>query len=137
MAGEEEKLIKDGGFGARFLMRLGTADVAVKSGGANHDSEGKARDQLLEKLVDLKRYCEKTIRRLAGDARLLDILLEAFAGKKGVWRKEGATLRSIFQDGDLMARVEKALDKAGFKTDLSTDEEHGLWEVEVTTTSGV
>jgi len=36
-----------------------------------------------------------------------------------------------------MAKVEKALDKAGFKTDLSTDEEHGLWEVEVATTSGV
>jgi DNA gyrase subunit B len=63
--------------------------------------------------------------------------LEAFAGKKGVWRKEGLTLRGIFQDGDLMAKVEKALAKAGFKTDLSTDEEHGLWEVEVTTTSGV
>jgi DNA gyrase subunit B len=54
-----------------------------------------------------------------------------------VWRKEGLTLRGIFQDGDLMAKVEKALAKAGFKTDLSTDEEHGLWEVEVTTTSGV
>ncbi len=36
-----------------------------------------------------------------------------------------------------MAKVEKALDKAGFKTDLSTDEEHGLGEIEVTTTSGV
>ena len=41
------------------------------------------------------------------------------------------------QDGDLIAKVEKALDSAGFKTDLSTDEEHGLWEIEVTTTSGV
>jgi DNA gyrase subunit B len=77
------------------------------------------------------------VRRLAGDFHLLDILLEAFAGKKGVWRKEGATLRSIFQDGDLMAKVEGKLAKAGFKTELSTDEEHGLWEIETTTTSGV
>src|SRR5882757_9842978 len=135
--GKKEEYIKDEGSMIRYLMRMATADMTVNSVGAKGVIEGKDLAQSLEKLVDLKRYCEKTVRRLAGDARLLDILLEAFAGKKGVWRKEGATLRSIFQDGDLMAKVEKALDKAGFKTDLSTDEEHGLWEVEVTTTSGV
>lgn len=36
-----------------------------------------------------------------------------------------------------MARVEGLLAKAGFKTELSTDEEHGLWEIETTTSSGV
>src|SRR5471030_672193 len=128
--GKKEEYIKDEGLMTRYLMRMATADMTVKSVGANHDIEGKALAQSLEKLVDLKRYCEKTVRRLAGDARMLDVLLEAFAGKKGVWRKEGVTLRSIFQDGDLMAKVENALDKAGFKTDLSTDEEHGLWEIE-------
>src|SRR3982074_2118610 len=135
--GKKEEYIKDESLMVRYLMRMATADMTVKSVGANQDIEGKALAQSLEKLVDLKHYCEKTIRRLAGAARLLEVLLEAFAGKKGVWRKEGATLRSIFQDGDLIAKVEKALDKAGFKTDLSTDEEHGLWEIEVTTTSGV
>ena len=135
--GKKEEYIKDEGLMTRYLMRMATADMTVKSVGAKKDIEGKELAQSLEKLVDLKRYTERTARRLAGDAHLLDTLLEAFAGKKGVWRKTGATLRSIFQDGDLMAKVEKALDKAGFKTDLSTDEEHGLWEVEVTTTSGV
>jgi DNA gyrase subunit B len=135
--GKKEEYIKDEGLMTRYLMRMATADMTVKSVGANQDIEGKALAQSLEKLVDLKRYCERTARRLAGDARLLDILLEAFAGRKGVWRKEGATLRSIFQDGDLMAKVEGALAKAGFTTDISTDEEHGLWEIETTTTSGV
>jgi DNA gyrase subunit B len=135
--GKKEEYIKDEGLMTRYLMRMATADMTVKSVGANQDIEGKALAQSLEKLVDLKRYCERTTRRLAGDARLLDVLLEAFAGKKGVWRKEGATLRSIFQDVDLIAKVEKALHKAGFETDLSTDEEHGLGEIEVTTTSGV
>jgi DNA gyrase subunit B len=135
--GKKEEYIKDEGLMTRYLMRMATADMTVKSVGANQDIEGKALAQSLEKLVDLKRYCERTARRLAGDARLLDVLLEAFAGKKGVWRKEGATLRSIFQDVDLIAKVEKALHKAGFETDLSTDEEHGLGEIEVITTSGV
>src|SRR6266568_4097511 len=134
--GKKEEYIKDEGLMTRYLMRMATADMTVKSVGANQDIEGKALAQSLERLVDLKRYCERTIRRLGGDARLLDVLLEAFAGKKGVWRKQGLTLRGIFQDGDLIAKVEKELDKAGFKTDLSTDEEHGLWEIDTITNSG-
>jgi DNA gyrase subunit B len=64
-------------------------------------------------------------------------LLEAFAGKKGVLRKEGTTLRTVFQDEDLMARVEGVVDKAGYKTELSSDEEHGLLEIETVTSTGV
>jgi len=135
--GKKEEYIKDEGLMTRYLMRMATADMTVKSVGANQNIEGKELAQSLEKLVDLKRYCERTARRLGGDAHLLDILLDAFAGKKGVWRKAGATLRSIFQDGDLMAKVEGKIAKAGFTTELSTDEEHGLWEIETTTTSGV
>src|SRR5258707_2188173 len=135
--GKKEEYIKDEGLMTSYLMKQATTDMAVKSANDKKDIEGKELALSLEKLVELKRYCERTVRRLAGDFHLLDILLEAFAGKKGVWRKQGATLRSIFQDGDLMAKVEGALAKAGFKTDLSTDEEHGLGEIEVTTTSGV
>ena len=134
--GKKEEYIKDEGLMIQYLMRMATADMTVKSVGAKKDIEGKDLAASLEKLVDLKRYSERTARRLGGDAHLLDTLLEAFAGKKGVWRKAGATLRNIFQDGDLMAKVEGVLAKAGFKTELSTDEEHGLWEIETTTTSG-
>jgi len=134
--GKKEEYIKDEGLMVQYLMRMATADITVKSVGAKKDIEGKELALSLEKLVDLKRYSERTARRLGGDAHLLDTLLEAFAGKKGVWRKAGATLRNIFQDGDLMAKVEGVLAKAGFKTELSTDEEHGLWEIETTTTSG-
>jgi DNA gyrase subunit B len=69
--------------------------------------------------------------------RLLTSLLEAFGGMKGVLRKDGQGLRKVFQDGDLMARIEGVVAKAGYKTELSTDEEHGLWEIKTTTTSGV
>jgi DNA gyrase subunit B len=134
--GKKEEYIKDEGAMIRYLMRMATADMTVKSVGAKEEIEGRELARLLEKLVDLKRYCERATRRLGGDSHLLDRLLEAFAGKKGVLRKQGATLRNIFQDGDLMARVEGVLAKAGYKTDLSTDEEHGLWEIETTTISG-
>jgi DNA gyrase subunit B len=135
--GKKEEYIKDESLMVRYLMRMATADMTVKSVGANQDIEGKELAGSLEQLVDLKRYSEKAARRLGGDAHLLDTLLEAFAGKKGVLRKEGTTLRTVFQNSDLMANVEGVVAKAGFKTELSSDEEHGLWEIETTTTSGL
>jgi DNA gyrase subunit B len=135
--GKKEEYIKDEVLMVQYLMRMATADMTVKSVGAKKDIEGKELAQSLEKLVELKRYSERAARRLGGDAHLLDTLLGAFAGKKGVLRKEKITLRTVFQDGDLMAKVEGILAKAGFKTELSTDEEHGLWEIETTTTSGL
>ncbi len=135
--GKKEEYIKDEGAMIRYLMRMATADMTVKSAGAQQDIEGRELAKSLEKMVDLKGYCERAARRLAGDSFLLNTLLEAFAGKKGVLRREGATLRKIFQDGDQMAKVEGILAKAGYLTELSTDEEHGLWEIETTTISGI
>jgi DNA gyrase subunit B len=111
--------------------------MTVSSVGSKEPIAGRELSRWLEKLVDFRRYCERATRRLSGDAQLLDKLLEAFAGKKGVLRKEGTTLRKVFQDGELMAKVEGVLEKAGYKTELETDEEHGLWEIETTTVSGI
>ena len=121
----------------RYLMRQATTDMKVLSGKAKTATEGEQLARSLERMVDFKRYCEKATRRLSGDSHLLDTLLHAFAGERGVLREEGMTLRRAFQDGDLIARVEGVLDKAGYKTELSTDEEHGLWEIETITNAGV
>ena len=115
---------------------MATADMKVKPAGATEEVEGKDLAMVLEKMVDLKHYCERASRRVFGDGQLLMVLLEAFGGKRGVLRKEGATLRRIFQDGDLMAKVEGVLAKAKYQTELSTDEEHGLWEIQTITASG-
>jgi DNA gyrase subunit B len=88
-------------------------------------------------MVEFKRYCEKATRRMRGDSHLLEVLLQAFGGRKGVLRQDGATLKRTFQDGDLMAKVEGVIAKAGYKTELADDEEHGLWEIDTTTISGV
>ena len=60
-------------------------------------------------MVDFKHYCERATRRLGGDPQMLNVLLESLSGRKGVLRKEGQTLRKVFQDGDLMAKIEGAL----------------------------
>jgi len=135
--GKKEEYIKDEGSMVRYLMRMATADMSVKSVGATAAIEGRALAQSLEKMVDFKSYVERARRRLAGDANLLDVLLETLAGRKGLLRKEGLTLRKVFQDGDLMQKIDNALSKAGYETELTPDEEHGLWEIETMTRSGI
>jgi DNA gyrase subunit B len=135
--GKKEEYIKDERSMVRYMMRQATNEMKVKSANSSTVIEGRDLARALEQMVEFKRYSEKAARRLGGDSRLLAKLLEAFGGHKGVLREEGSTLRSVFQDGDYMARVEDVLDKAKYKTDLSTDEEHGLWEIETTADSGV
>jgi DNA gyrase subunit B len=134
--GKKEEYIKDESSMVHFLMRQATSDMKVTSDKGKTITEGAQLARNLERMVELKRYCEKATRRLRGDSHLLESLLVAFGGKKGVLREEGMTLRHAFQDEALTARVEGVLDKAGYKTELKEDEEHGLWEIETTTIAG-
>jgi DNA gyrase subunit B len=134
--GKKEEYIKDEGSMIRYLMRQATSDMSITAAGASQAIEGRELVKALEQMVEFKSYCERATRRLGGDSHLLSVLLDALSGRKGVLRKEGLTLRKVFQDGDLMAKVEGALDKAGYKTELTPDEEHGLWEIETVTSSG-
>ena len=135
--GKKEEYIKDESSMIRYLMRQATGDMSVKSANGAEPIEGRELAKSLEKMVDFKRYCERATRRLGGDPQLLNILMESLAGRKGILRKEGSNLRKVFQDGDLMAKIEGALAKVGYKTELTTDEEHGLWEIETVSASGV
>jgi len=135
--GKKEEYIKDESLMTRYLMRQATNDMKVKSAGAKEAIEGPALAKSLEQMVEFKGYCDRATRRLAGDAGLLKLVLESLAGPKGLMRKEGLTLRKVFQDGELLGKMEAALAKAGYKTELTPDEEHGLWEIETTTQTGV
>jgi DNA gyrase subunit B len=135
--GKKEEYIKDESSMIRYLMRQATGDMSVKSANGDQPIEGRELARSLEKMVDFKRYCERASRRLGGDPHMLNVLLESLSGRKGILRKEGLTLRKVFQDGDLMAKIEGALHKAGYKTELTTDEEHGLWEIETVSSTGV
>ena len=137
--GKREEYIKDERSMMRYLMRQATSDLKVTSGPKGAAVEGRELARALEQLVELKRYCEKAIRRLGNDERLLKTLLESFGGRNGVLRGQtNTTLRSIFQDGEgeQMAAIEGFLAGAGYDTDLSMDEEHGLWEIETTSAGG-
>jgi DNA gyrase subunit B len=81
-------------------------------------------------MVELNGYFHKLERRL-GERRALDLLFTALAGPKGPMQKEGRKLHDIFAKADLIGKVEEAFAAAGYQTDLSSDEEHGLHELEI------
>lgn len=135
--GKREEYIKDERSMVRYMMRQATNDMKVKSDNSSTTVEGRDLARALEQMVEFKRYCEKAARRLGNDSRLLNTLLEAFGGHEGVLREKDVTLRGVFQDGDYMASIEGVLAEEGYKTDLSTDEEHGLWEIETTADTGI
>jgi DNA gyrase subunit B len=131
--GKREEYIKDERSMVRYLMRQATSNMKVTSAETKEVFEGRELARALEQMVELKRYCEKLVRRLGNDEQLLLSLLEAFGGKEGVLREDSSTLKGIFQDseGEQIGRVEEFLAENGYKTELSPDEEHGLWEIEV------
>src|SRR5947199_6666624 len=81
--GKKEEYIKDEGSMVHFLMRQATSDMKVTTGKTKTEIEGQQLVHSLERMVDLRRYCEKATRRLRGDSHLLETLLVAFGGKKG------------------------------------------------------
>jgi DNA gyrase subunit B len=136
--GKKEEYIKDERSMTRFLMRQATNDMKVSSEETGVVVEGRELARALENMVELKRYSEKLVRRLGNDERLLHLLLDAFGGRNGVLKGEGTTLRAVFQDeeGKQIGRVEKVLDRAGYKTELDSDVEHSLWEITITAAGG-
>jgi DNA gyrase subunit B len=127
--GKKEEYIKDEKSMFRYLMRMATHDLTVASNGKTF--EGREISKGLEQTVEFKRYSERFARRLGNDERLLAVLLEAFVGKDGVLTRKNVKLRKIFEDAELMAEIEGKVMAAGYKTDITTDEEHGLAEIEI------
>jgi DNA gyrase subunit B len=132
--GKKEEYIKDEKGMLRYLMRQATSDVSVTSDGRT--VEGRELSKTLEQTDEFNKYSVRFCRRVGNDERLRDVLIDAFAGKDGVLQKHGVKLRKVFEQEELMAEVEGKVAAAGFKTELMSDEEHGLSEIEITFPNG-
>ncbi|MET0753219.1 MAG: DNA topoisomerase (ATP-hydrolyzing) subunit B [Pyrinomonadaceae bacterium] len=132
--GKKEEYIKDEKSMFRYMMRMATNDLSVSSNGKIF--EGREISKGLEQTVEFNRYSERFARRLLNDDKLLRVLIEAFVGKEGVLTQKGVKLRKVFEEEELMAQIEGKVAAGGYKTELMTDEEHGLAEIEITQPNG-
>jgi DNA gyrase subunit B len=132
--GRKEEYIKDEPEMFQYMMRMATNDLTVASNGKTFG--GREISKALGQTVEFKRYAERFARRLGNDEKLLHVLLDAFGGKDGVLVKNRVKLRQVFEQEELMAQVEGSVARAGYKTELMTDEEHGLAEIEISMLNG-
>ncbi|MGI8788813.1 MAG: DNA topoisomerase (ATP-hydrolyzing) subunit B [Pyrinomonadaceae bacterium] len=132
--GKKEEYIKDEPSMFRYMMRQATGDLSVAANGKTF--EGREISKALEQTTEYKRYFERFARRLGNDEKLLNVLLEAFVGKDGILTTKNVKLRQVFEQEELMAEIEGKIAAAGYKTELMTDEEHGLAEIEIAFPNG-
>jgi DNA gyrase subunit B len=132
--GKKEEYIKDEQQMFRYMMRMATSDLTVAANGRTF--EGREISKALEQTTEYNRYFARFTRRLGNDEKLLNVLLEAFVGKDGILIEKGIKLRQVFEQEDLMAQVEGRIAAAGYKTELMSDEEHGLSEIEISYSNG-
>lgn len=134
--GKKEEYIKDEPSMFRYMMKQATNDIELKSTANGKTYEGKDLSKMLERVTEYERYFARFARRLNGSEELLEALIDAFVGEKGVLTKHHVKIRKVFEQEELMAEVEGRVAEAGYKTELMTDEEHGLSEIEITLSNG-
>lgn len=132
--GKKEEYIKDEKAMFRYLMRMATGDSQISSD--SRPVTGRELSKVLEQTEELRSYSARVARRVFNDARLVSLLLEAFAGRDGVLAKNQVKLRKIFGEQEMMAEIEGKLADAGYNTELTSDEEHSLWEVDIAYPNG-
>ena len=61
---------------------------------------------------------------------MLQSLMEALAKNVALGKKSGG-IRGFFEDENAVAQAESVLSSNGYETEVSKDEEHGLWKIRV------
>ncbi len=132
--GKKEEYIKDEKAMFRYLMRMATGDSQISSD--SRPITGRELSKALEQTEELRSYSARVARRVYNDARLVTLLLDAFAGREGVLAKNHVKLRKIFGEQEMMAEIEGKLAAAGYNTELTSDQEHSLWEIDIAYPNG-
>ncbi len=127
--GKSERYIKDEREMTQYLMKKSTEDIKVSIKATGETIEGVTLTRLLERLVEFNGYYGKLVRRVQ-EAKIIDAVLEAMGGKEGLMQ-HGRKLQSVFKDQELLGKVEAKIAEAGYLTELTLDEEHGLSTIEI------
>jgi len=133
--GRSEQYLRDEKELQKFLMRKATENVTVTVKATSVQFKGAELRRMLEKLAELDTYLDKLERRLH-DRKLVDTVIDAFAGSKGALAKDGLKLHEVFEKEKHLQTVAAALEEVGYETEIEEDEEHGTFEIAVARSRG-
>ncbi|MEW6208565.1 MAG: LAGLIDADG family homing endonuclease [Acidobacteriota bacterium] len=134
--GRSEQYLRDEKELSRFLMKKATENVTVTVKATRAELRGAELRRILEKLAELDTYLAKLERRLH-DRKLVEIVIDAFAGPDGVIKTGGGLkLHQVFEKEKLLQKIAAALEKENYATEIEVDEEHGTFEVAISRSRG-
>jgi DNA gyrase subunit B len=114
--GKNEQYIKDERQMSRFLLKKATENITIEvAKGAQ--LKGRELTGFLEKLIELNTVFQKVDRHFR-DSRVVDLLLSM-----------GADARSFLGDTQKVQDLAQKIEGFGYKTDISTDEEHSVQKI--------
>jgi DNA gyrase subunit B len=114
--GKSEQYIKDERQMSRFLLKKATENLTVEVQKGTQ-LKGKDLTAFLEKLIELNTVFQKVDRHFR-DSRVVDFLFAS-----------GADARSFLADKDKVQALAQKIDELGYKSEISTDEEHSVQKV--------
>jgi DNA gyrase subunit B len=128
--GKSEQYMLDEKELSKFLMRKATENITVTVKSTGAEFKGAELRRMLEKLAELNTYLDKLERHFFHDRKLVEAVLDAFAGPKGVLKsKDELKLHNVFAKSRLLEKVMAAIETTGYETQIEEDEEHGTLAV--------
>ncbi|MFV0389265.1 MAG: DNA topoisomerase (ATP-hydrolyzing) subunit B [Pyrinomonadaceae bacterium] len=120
--GRKEQYIKDEAEMFSYLMNEALENFEVTAGG--EAITGKKLAKVLSQTAEYKRFSDRLVRRVGNDSILRNVILDAFAGKEGLLKRDGVTIRKVFSDKELMAEIEARILDLGYDVETIEDSEN-------------
>ena len=135
--GKNEQYLLDEREMNRFLMRKATENTTVTIKATGDEMKGAELRKTLEKLAELNVYLERLERHFLHDRKLVDTVVDAFSGPKGVLQsKEGLKLHNVFEKDKTLEKITAPVEAAGFETLIEEDEEHSAFRIVISRPRG-
>ncbi|HKV41150.1 MAG TPA: DNA topoisomerase (ATP-hydrolyzing) subunit B [Blastocatellia bacterium] len=130
--GKNEQYLLDDREMSRYLMRKATENTTVTVKATATELKGAELRKTLEKLSELDGFLGKLERHFFHDRKLVETVIEAFGGPKGVlFSKEGLKLHQVFEKSTLLERLIAPIEALGYTAEVEEDEEHSAFRVAV------
>ena len=135
--GKNEQYMLDEKEMSKFLMRKATENATVTVQSSGTELKGAELRRTLEKLAEMDAYMEKLERHFMHDRKLVETVVDAFGGAKGVIHSgEGLKLHQVFEKEKLMEKVAAAVLAIDYEAQTEEDEEHSAYKIAITRPRG-
>jgi DNA gyrase subunit B len=127
--GKSEQYLLDDQALNQYLLKLATEQAQVTVGPTQRVLKEHELGRFLEALQEFQSLAPKLVRRLGGDSRLTELVLQAGANENGY--RVGRKWHALFETETWLRSLVETLTAAGYEANLTTDEEHNLFRVVV------